>query len=57
MDGNDQLIQRTLNNDLGNASLVDTGIQVSPDLVVLDQFGSEILFASVPVAFPATDDS
>ena len=36
------LSKRSLNNDLGNTTFVDTGIQVSPDLVILDQLGSKI---------------
>src|SRR5215213_2727968 len=56
MNGNDQLIKRTLYHYLGYTTLVDTGVQVSSDLGIFDQLGSEIFFVSVPVAFPATDD-
>jgi len=38
MDRNDQFIKRTLDNDLSDATLVDTGVQIIPDLVVFDQF-------------------
>src|SRR5258708_1147475 len=56
MDRHDQLIQRTFNNDLGNSTFIDTGIQVSPDLIVLDQLEGIIFFAAVPVGFPTSDD-
>jgi hypothetical protein len=39
MNGNDKLIQRTFDNNLGNTSFIDTGIEVSPDPVILDQLG------------------
>jgi hypothetical protein len=56
MDGNDQLIQRTLDNDLGYPSLVDTRVQVCPDPVILDQLGRIIFFITIPVGFPTADD-
>src|SRR5699024_8423221 len=56
MDGNDQLVQRALDHDLGNTSLIDTGIEVSPDPVVFDQLRREIFSATIPVRFPTTDD-
>ena len=37
MNGNDQFTQRSFNNNLGNTTFVDTGIQVSSDLVIFDQ--------------------
>src|SRR5258708_30159216 len=52
----DQFIVRILDNDLRDPSLIDTGIQVSSDLVILDQLGSIIFFAAIPVGFPTTDD-
>src|SRR5690606_12564003 len=57
VDSNDQLAQRALDHDLRNATFIDTGVQVSPDLVVLDQFGSEVFLAAIPVGFPSTDDT
>jgi hypothetical protein len=56
VDRHDELIQRALDNDLGNPALIDTGIQVGPDLVVLDQLGSIIFFAAIPVGFPTAND-
>ena len=49
MDRHDQLVQRTLDNDLGDPSFIDTGIQVGSDLVVLDQLGSIVFLAAIPV--------
>jgi hypothetical protein len=57
MNGNDQLIQRSLDDNLRNTTFVDTRIQVGPDFIILDQLGGEIFFVSVPVAFPTADDS
>jgi hypothetical protein len=56
MDRHDQLVQRTLDNYLGDPSFIDTGIQVGSDLVVLDQLGSIVFLAAIPVGFPTTDD-
>jgi hypothetical protein len=56
MDRYDQLVKRTLDNDLCDPSLIDTGIQVGPDLVVLDQLGGIVLLAAIPVGFPTADD-
>jgi hypothetical protein len=56
VDRHDQLVQRTLNDDLGNPAFIDTGIQVGPDLVVFDQLGSIVFFAAIPVGFPTAND-
>src|SRR5579859_1829770 len=56
VDRYDEFIQRTLDHDLGNPPLIDTGIQVGSDLVILDQLGSIIFFAAIPVGFPTADD-
>jgi hypothetical protein len=56
VDRHDQLVQRTLDNDLGNPTLIDTGIQVGPDLVVLDQLEGIVFFAAIPVGFPTAND-
>ena len=56
MNGNDKLIQRTFDNNLGNTSFIDTGIEVSPDPVILDQLGRKIFSVTIPVGLPTTDD-
>ena len=56
MDRHDQLVQRALDNDLGDPSFIDTGVQVGSDLVVLDQLGSIVFLAAIPVGFPTADD-
>src|SRR5690606_2964197 len=57
MDGNDQLTQRPFNHYAGNAPFIDTVIQVSPDLVIFDQFGSIIFLAAIPIRVPSSDDT
>src|SRR5690606_37827284 len=57
VNGNDQLAQGSFNHDLGNTALVDTGVQVCPDLVIFDQPAGVVLFISVPVRFPSADDA
>jgi hypothetical protein len=56
MDRYDQLVQGTLDNDLGDPAFVDTGIQVGSDLVILDQLGSIVFLAAIPIGFPTADD-
>jgi hypothetical protein len=56
VDRHNQLVQRTLDDDLGNPTLIDTGKQVGPDLVVLDQLGSIVFLAAIPVGFPTAND-
>jgi len=57
MDGNDQLVECTLDHNLCNAALVDTGIEVVADLVVLDKLVRVIFFIAIPVALPSADDA
>jgi hypothetical protein len=57
MYGNDELVQSSLDNDLGDATFVDTGSQVSTDLVILDKLDGIILLITVPVTLPSTDDA
>ena len=57
MDGYNQFIEGTFDNDFRNATLVDTGIQVGTDLVVLDQSVGLYFLVAVPVTVPTTDDT
>jgi hypothetical protein len=57
MYGNNQLIEGALNYDFGNPSFIDTCIQIIPDLIVFNQLVGIVLFVSIPVAVPSTDDS
>jgi len=57
MDGNDEFVQCTLDDDLGNTALVDTGIEVTADLVVFDEFAGIVFFATIPIALPSADDT
>jgi hypothetical protein len=56
VDRHDEFIQRALDHDLRDPTLIDTGIQVGPDLVVFDQLGSIIFFAAIPVGLPTAND-
>src|SRR5208282_3394798 len=57
MDSNNQFIECALDYDLSNSAFVDTGIQIGPDFVVLNQLVRVIFLATIPVGFPSADDS
>ena len=55
MDGYSDALERTLNYDARDTSLIDTCIEVIADSFILNNFGCEV-FASEPVGFPTSDD-
>ena len=57
MYGNDELVKRSFNNDFRNTAFINTGIKIGSDAIILNQFFRIIPLVSVPVTFPAADNS
>jgi len=56
VDGNDNPLQGSLQDKLGHPAVVDTGIEVTADFVIFQNFVG-IVFAAKPVGIPAFDVS
>ena len=57
MDGYNELVESTLNHDLGDPALVDTRIEIGSDFIVFYQFDRIISFITELVRLPAPDNS
>lgn len=56
VNGDDNPLQRSLQDKLGHTAVVDTGVEVTADFVVLQNFVG-VVFAAKPVGIPAFDVS